>query len=33
MKTPTMFEWYQILRDNYHFTVFQALRFAVWLAR
>jgi len=33
MKTPTMFQWYQILRHNYHFTMFQAVRFALWLAR
>jgi hypothetical protein len=33
MKTPTIFEWYQILRRYYQFTVFQALRSALWLAR
>jgi len=33
MKTPTIFQWYQILCQHYQFTVFQALRFALWLAR
>ena len=32
MKTPTMFQWYQILRQHYQFTVFQAVRSALWLA-
>jgi hypothetical protein len=31
MKTPTTFEWYQILRRHYKFTVFQAVRSALWL--
>jgi hypothetical protein len=33
MKTPTIFQWYQILRRHYQFTVFQAVRSALWLAR
>ena len=33
MKTPTMLQWFQILRHNYNFTMFQAVRFALWLAR
>ena len=32
MKTPTIFRWYQILRQNYQFTVIQAVRAALWLA-
>jgi hypothetical protein len=32
MKTPTVFQWYQILRQHYRFTVFQAVRGALWLA-
>jgi hypothetical protein len=33
MKTPTIFQWYQILRRRYKFTVFQAVRSALWLVR
>jgi len=33
MKTPTIFQWYQILRNHYQFTVFQAVRAALWLVR
>ena len=33
MRTPTIFHRYQILRHNYHLTMFQAVRFALWLAR
>ena len=33
MKTPTIFQWYQILRQNYQLRVFQVVRFALWLAR
>lgn len=33
MKTPTIFQWYQILRRCYQFTVLQAVRGALWLAR
>jgi hypothetical protein len=33
MKTPTIFQWYQILRRRYRFTIFQAVQSALWLAR
>lgn len=33
MKTPTIFQWYQILRKHHRFTMFQAVRGALWLAR
>jgi hypothetical protein len=33
MKTPTIFHWYQLLRNHYQFTMFQAARAALWLAR
>jgi len=33
MKTPTIVEWYQILRRRHRFTVFQAVWSALWLAR
>jgi hypothetical protein len=33
MKMPTLLEWYRILRDQYQSTMFQAVRFALWLAR
>jgi hypothetical protein len=33
MKTPSLFQWYQILRQQHRFTVFQAVRGALWLAR
>jgi hypothetical protein len=32
MKTPTIRQWYQILRQHYQFTVFQVVRYALWLA-
>jgi hypothetical protein len=32
MTTPTIFQWYRILRQHYRFTVFQAVRGAFWLA-
>jgi hypothetical protein len=32
MKTPTILQWYQILRQHYQFTLFQAVRYALWLA-
>jgi len=32
MKTPTLFQWYQILRKHHRFTMFQAVRSALWLA-
>lgn len=33
MKTFRILHWYHILRMNYHFTAFQAIRIALWLAR
>jgi hypothetical protein len=32
-KTPSVFGWYRILRAHYTFNFFQAIRFALWLAR
>ena len=32
MITPTIFQWYRISRQHYRFTVFQAVRGALWLA-
>jgi hypothetical protein len=33
MKPHSIFCWYRILRANYHWTMFQAIRYAMWLAR
>ena len=33
MKPFAILHWYNVLRVNYHFTTFQAIRFALWLAR
>jgi hypothetical protein len=33
MKSPSLFGWYRILRNHYQWTVFQAIRYALWLAR
>jgi hypothetical protein len=33
MKTSKILHWYHVLRINYHFTAFQAIRFALWLAQ
>ena len=33
MKSPSFFGWYHILRTHYQWTVFQAIRYALWLAR
>jgi hypothetical protein len=33
MKLPSLFGWYRILRAQYQFRVFQAIRCALWLAR
>jgi len=32
MKTPTLFQWYQILRKHHRLKMFQAVRGALWLA-
>jgi hypothetical protein len=33
VKSSSLFAWYHILRTQYHWTVFQAIRYALWLAR
>jgi hypothetical protein len=33
MKTPSVLGWYRILRAHHAWTVFQAVRYALWLAR
>jgi len=33
MKPFKIRHWYNVLRMNYHFTAFEAIRFALWLAR
>jgi len=33
MKSLSILDWYHILRLNYRFTIFQSVRFALWLAR
>jgi hypothetical protein len=33
MKTLSITGWYRILRAHHHWTIFQAIRYALWLAR
>jgi hypothetical protein len=33
MKLPSIAGWYRILRAHYRFPLFQAIRYALWLAR
>jgi len=33
MNRPSMLDWYRILRVHYHFTMFHAIQYALWLAR
>lgn len=33
LKRLSILEWYQVLRAHHHWTIFQAIRFALWLAR
>jgi len=33
MKRLSLLEWYHVLRVQHHWTMFQAIRFAFWLAR
>jgi hypothetical protein len=33
MNRPSMLNWYHILRVHYHWTMFQAIRYALWLTR
>ena len=32
MKTPSLLGWYRVLRTHHNWTVFQAIRYAMWLA-
>ena len=32
-KRPSILKWYRILRAHYHWPLFQAIRYALWLAR
>lgn len=33
MKSPSLLAWYYILRAHHQMTVFQAIRYALWLTR
>jgi hypothetical protein len=33
LQLPNLVEWYRILRAHHQWTVFQAIRYALWLAR
>lgn len=33
MNRNTFFYWYRILRAHYSWTMFQSIRYALWLAR
>jgi hypothetical protein len=33
MQSLSILDWYRILRLNYQLTIFQSVRFALWLAR
>ena len=33
VKSLSILQWYHVLRMHYHWTVFEAVRFALWLAR
>ena len=33
LKPPSTIEWYRILRAHHQWTIFQAIRYALWLAR
>lgn len=32
-KRPSIVDWYWILRVHHHWAIFQAIRYALWLAR
>jgi len=32
-EAPSILGWYRILRAHYHWPLFQAIRYALWLAR
>jgi hypothetical protein len=33
MKTLSVLDWYRVLRAHHEWTLFQAIRYALWLAR
>ena len=33
MNRPSMLGWYRILRVHYHMKMFEAIQYALWLAR
>lgn len=33
MKRRSILQWYFVLRVHHHWTMFQAIRYALWLAR
>jgi hypothetical protein len=33
MKSTSILDWYRILRVQYQWTIFQSIRYALWLAR
>lgn len=33
MERLSLFHWYQVLRVHHQWTMFQAIRYALWLAR
>jgi hypothetical protein len=33
MKAPSILSWYRILRTQHEWTLFQAVRYALWLTR
>jgi hypothetical protein len=33
MKRPSILQWYRILRVHYHWPLFQAIRYALWLSQ
>jgi hypothetical protein len=33
MKPPSILDWYHILRVRHQLTMFQSIRYALWLAR
>jgi len=33
MKPLSILDWYRILREQHRWTIFQAIRYALWLAR
>jgi hypothetical protein len=33
MKSPSLLDWYRLLRAHHQWTMFQAIRYALWLTR